>query len=146
MPFRFLDNITRADVAVEATARTRGALLAQAGLALATVQVELSSVKNKMTRTFTLQATSEEQLLVRFLSELLYFKDAEHLIFSRLNSRVKTNKHKNSKDTYSATCTAGGARINNNMVLGTDVKGITMHKLRIAKKGNVWTARFVVDV
>ena len=84
-----------------------------------------------------LESDDLEQLLVLFLSELVYLKDAELLFFSKFEVKLKGNtlKAKILGDKYS-----------DKMKFKNDVKAITMHLLKIEKKKETYFATVVLDI
>ena len=138
--FKVLDGIVMADTALEARGKDLNELFENAALAVEHVMVSLKSVKPKTTTTITLEKDSIENLLYEFLSELVYLKDAEQLLFSDAKVSITQNNgwllHAHLK----------GDTINTKMKLGTDIKAITLHKFVVTKTKTDWKAQVVVDV
>ena len=110
MPYKFLPDIAIADVAFEATGKTLPALFKAAALATTNVMVkDLKSVKQKKSKKIDVEAENVELLLFNFLQEIIYYKDADLLLFSKYNVKIKKNK----KDkTYKLQATAYGEKLN----------------------------------
>lgn len=137
--YRIIEGIAMADLAFEAVGKTPGEMFENSALAVESAQVDLRTVGKNITKDISLEKESIEDLLHEFLSEIVYLKDAEQLLFSD----AKVSISKNDKWILHAKLT--GDKINDKMNLGTDVKAITLHMFSV-KEENGWTARFVVDV
>ncbi|MBI4151194.1 archease, partial [Candidatus Woesearchaeota archaeon] len=122
MPFKMLEGVVMADAAFEATGKTPDELFEQAALAVESVMVNLKTVTKKSTTAITLEKDTIENLLYEFLSELVYLKDAEQLLFSK--ATVSVNKNKG----WLLNAKLEGDTLNKRMKLGTDIKAITLHQ------------------
>ncbi|HSU72865.1 MAG TPA: archease [Candidatus Binatia bacterium] len=136
--FRILDNLVMADTAFEATGKDLNELFEHAGLAVESIMAE--SVKKVITKDVSLEKDTVENLLYAFLSELVYLKDAEQLLFSD----IKASASKNSG--WALHAHLRGETIHPKMKLGTDVKAITLHQYEVKKGKDGWKATVVVDV
>ncbi|MBI4145583.1 archease [Candidatus Woesearchaeota archaeon] len=138
--FRVLEGIAMADLAFEAVGKDLSELFEHAALAVESAMVDVKTVKPKETTTITLEKDSVETLLYEFLSELVYVKDAEQMLFSEFKVSVAKNKG------WQLHAHLKGDTINKKMKLGTDVKAITLHQFSVTQDKKGWTARVVVDV
>src|SRR3989344_944604 len=85
MPYSFKDDIAVADVAFEATGRTLAELFESAGLAVTHTMVrDLASVQTKVAKKIEVEGSDVENLLFNFLQEVVFLKDAELLLFSKI--------------------------------------------------------------
>ena len=75
--------------------------------------------KSEIAREFSIEGDSDEQLLVKFLNELIYLLQSENLIFCKFD-------------------------IDDNPMY--DVKAATYHDLRIEKTRNGLTAQVILDI
>ncbi len=152
MTYTFLEGITRADVAFEAQGKTQEELIEQAGLALQSVQVELSTVKPVIKRKINIAAPTIDNLLYKFLEELVFLKDAEQLVFCKIKANIRTDE----KSLY-LSCELRGEVINSDtQQLGTDIKAVTLHKYKVEKidtsaeknpkEKSYWNAIVVLDI
>src|SRR5512142_1615916 len=83
MPYRYLDDVAIADVAFEAEGKTLRELFESSALALTNIMIRKpESLEPKVTRRFEVTAENAEMLLYHFLQELVFYKDAERLLFS----------------------------------------------------------------
>jgi len=137
--WKLLEGVVMADLAFEANGKDLNTLFENSALAVGSIMADLKSVTPALSKDISLEKEDVERLLYEFLSELVYLKDAEQLLFSEIKATVSKNNgwllHAHLK----------GDKINPKMRLGTDVKAITLHKYEV-KKGKAWTARVVVDV
>jgi len=143
MPYRFLEDIVMADVAFEAYGNSVLELFESAGQALTNVMIEeVSKIEEKYARDFKVSADSIDMLLFNFLQEILFYKDAEQILFKSfiiaMNEEEKTMELK---------VKAKGDKISpGRYELITDAKGISLFNFKVAKDKGVWKARVVVDV
>jgi len=83
--FHFLPDIATVDLAYEAFGKTYSELFENAGLALEESMVSLDSIEPTKKYTINKEENNLENLLFSLLEELVYLKDAEQMVFSRLN-------------------------------------------------------------
>lgn len=143
MPYKFIDNVSIADVAFEATGATLEEMFTSAGEALMNTQVkDLSAVSAKEKRGFTLEKKDEETLLHAFLQELIYYKDADLLLFREYKLKVER-----SENGLKMTASLKGERINQKKhELLVDVKAVSWHMFKVAHDESGWKAFVILDV
>ena len=143
MPYRYLEDITVADTAFEAEGKTLDELFSSAALATTNVMVRnLESVQTKIKREFAIQAEDLEQLLYKFLQEIIYYKDAQLLLFSRYEVKVESSEgqHRVKAKFY-------GEKLDmKKHDLIVDVKAVTMHRFEVKQIPNGWRAVAVLDI
>ena len=138
--YKFLDHT--ADIIFEATGKSVEELFENCGLALEETMVNLESIKHKEEYNITLETDSIESLLYDFLSELLFIKDTEGLLFNKFKITII---HKNKKHEIIATCV--GEKINRTRhELFNDTKAITKHQFKIENENGKWKASIIVDI
>ncbi len=131
--FRYLENITTADLAFEAYGADYDELLENAGLALESAQVDLESLEQSRVYKIELKANSLESLLHTFLEELVFLKDAKQLLFNR----IKCDVNKERSDLWVVSCDLSGEKIDKKKhKLGVDVKAVTKHLFKIERLPN----------
>ncbi len=139
--YRFLEGIVTADLAFEATGKGLNDLFANAALAMFESQVKLNTVEEKITKKIEMERNDVGQLLFDFLNEIIFFKDAEQLIFRS----VKVAVTKNAK--YRLVAELKGERIDQKKhKLGNDLKAVTMHKFKVEQTPKGWKCLVVVDI
>lgn len=142
MSYRFLDHT--ADVAVELTAPTLGALYAAALAAFTDTVTERARVEPAEARSFTVEAADAETLLVDWLGELVYafevdarlFHDAEVAIEETAAGRLRL------------TARARGERYDPaRHPIKVLVKAVTYHGLEVQQTHDGgWRARVIFDI
>jgi SHS2 domain-containing protein len=141
MPYRFLEDIATGDAAFEAEGRTLEELFVEAAVATFEVMVDTMGVEAKITREVELKNEAVDGLLFDWLSELVYLKDAEAVLFSKFKVNIKKN------DAYDLKAMVSGENINQQKhILRSDVKAITYHMFEVKKTGENWTARVILDI
>jgi SHS2 domain-containing protein len=128
-----------ADLGLRIRAADLDTLFAEAAQALFAVLVEdLSAVRPAQPVELRIDGDERDLLLFDWLKELLYRCDAEHLLFSRFDVKVR-------EDGLSAT--AWGEPLDRSRhVLDHEVKAITYHGLRVEPVAGGWEAEVIVDI
>ncbi len=141
MPYRFLEDIATGDAAFEAEGKTLEELFIEAAVATFEVMVDTESVEPKITREIVLKNESVGNLLFDWLSELVYLKDAEAVLFCKFNVDIKKN------DVYELKASVSGENIDQQKhSLRSDVKAVTYHMFEVKNTGKNWTARVILDI
>jgi SHS2 domain-containing protein len=139
--FEFVEGPT-GDLTFDARGQTLEAVFAAAAEAfLAATLEEPASIGIRERRALALEEPDLELLLLRFVNELVFLRDASRLLLRVERIRVTRN---------------GGARIEATLagepidprrhVLRSDVKAATAHGLRLAETADGWEARLTLDV
>ena len=143
MPFRFLDDIAIADVAVEVLEKTLEGLFASAAEALLQIQVEdIDSVHRKLQQTVVVTHEKIDLLLYRFLQELIFLKDSKRLLLRPEEISIEKQE--------------GGYRLKAKLAgeildplrhkQGVDVKAVTLHMFEVKQLASGWEATIVFDI
>ena len=141
MAFKFLEDVAIADIAFEVTAANIEDLFAEAGMALLEVSANPNDVKPKIKKEIKLSNTHIDRLLFDWIAELIYLKDAESLLFSKFDIKLKKNKE------HLLEASAWGSKINyKDMELRNDVKAVTMHMFEVKQTDKGWKATVVIDI
>jgi SHS2 domain-containing protein len=141
--FRFVDDVT-SDLTFEACGATPGELFAVASEALLAATVEHpDAVHDVVERRIALEDTRLDWLLRRFLSELVYLRDAEQLVLRARSVDVRGAPPQIRLDAILAGEALDLAR----HVAANDVKAVTAYELsvRCDERGE-WRARVTLDV
>jgi len=136
--FEFID-ITAADVAFVAYGNDLNELFANAALAMFNVMVETKNVERKVERRISVSGDDLVSLLFNWLNELLFYVDAENLVFSEFNVSVDTER-------FTLTAACRGEQISAKHEVKTHVKAATMHRMKIEKKQGRWEATVILDI
>lgn len=138
-PYKILDTVM-ADTSFEAYGKNLNELFQNAALATTSVMIESKTLKARTKKTFTISASTIEELLFSFLEHLIFLKDAEQLLFKTITVTI----HEKS---LTLTAELTGDTINTEkQTLGTDVKAVTYHTFKIEKTKIGWKAHVVLDV
>lgn len=138
--YTFIDHT--ADVLFRAKAATLSELFEQCALALEDTQVDLQKIKPRKTITITGQNSKIDRLLFDFLDDLIYYKDADSLVFNNFKVNI-TEKNK----IYHLTCQATGETLDHAQHdPKVDVKAVTMHLFEVKKVKDHWEAQVLVDI
>ena len=141
MPYRYLEELSSADAAFEATGRTLEELFSDAAIATFEVMSDTTKVSQLLTREIELENESVDGLLIDWLSELVFLKDTENILFGAFDVNIRKN------DVYILKAEAKGEKIDREKhSLRSDVKAVTYHMFEVTKKGDHWTARVVLDI
>ncbi len=143
MSYRYLEDVAIADVAFEADGKTLAELFTNAALAVTNTMVhDVGSVKQRVKRSFELEADDQEMLLYRFLQELVFYKDAELLLFSRYDVDIKRQIGK-----WRLNATVRGEELSREKhELGADIKAVSLHRFKVQKTTQGWKANVILDV
>lgn len=141
-PFVYLDDVAIADIAFDAYGKTLEELFTHCAEAVFTMMVNLKTVDVTVAREIHLRADTIERLLYDFLSELVYLKDTELLLFKT----VKVTLGRQGREHTLQATLHGDVIDREKHELGNDVKAITMHQFAITKEKNGYKARVVVDI
>src|SRR3990172_3926873 len=142
MPYKFLEDTSMADVAFEAQGKTLDELFKEAALAVTNTMVEdVRTIEQKTSKSIELTAANVEMLLFHFLQELIFYKDAELLLFNKFDIALEKKEqawHLHGK--------AYGEKISpDRHELLADVKAVSLYKYRVEKAAQGWRATGIVD-
>ena len=138
--FKFLEHT--ADIMFEAYGKSLNELFENAAMAVSESMVKTKDVKPKTAKIVKLQNVKVEMLLFDFLSELLYLKDAEQLVFSAFKVKVEE-----AKGNISLQAELKGDKLNmKTQEFRNDVKAITLHLFEVKKENGRWKAKVIVDI
>lgn len=128
-----------ADIGLRARAADLGTLFAEAARALFSVIVEnFDQVQPVEEISIALDGRRLDDLLYDWLAELLCEFDTRRVLFCRFDVRVSDS---------GLTATARGEPIDpDRHRLGTEVKAITYHGLKVEREGDGWLAEVIVDL
>ena len=143
MPYAYADDIAIADLALRAWGQTVEETFIAAAEATANAMVEdLATIAPREQRTFELHDAQLDLLLLQFLQELVFYKDAQRLRCECLRCRSP----RMTRASPSRLVRLGNCWTSRGMALGADVKGVTLHRLQVVQTPNGWEATVVLDV
>jgi SHS2 domain-containing protein len=138
--WQVLEAIAIADCALQIDGRDLGDLFATAAHALADVMVDPRTLAGHAERTIRLEASALDLLLYDWLSELIFLKDSEQLIFPRAEVSVRVTPP-------ALDARIIGGRIDRaHTVLRADAKAVTLHQFSLEPRAAGWYARVIIDI
>ncbi len=143
MPYRYLEDVAIADVAFEAWGKTIEELFESSGFALTNAMIkDLGRIEQKVVKAFEVEASDVEMLLFNFLQELIFYKDAERLLFNRFDLDIEQKDGK-----WHLGVKAYGEEIDREKhELLADAKAIALHNFKVEETAEGWGAMVIVDV
>ena len=135
MGFQFFDHT--ADVGIKAWGKTLDEAFENSALAVFEIMTDTSKIEPKVSVDIEVDGYDLENLLYRWIESLLFYYDAELLIFGRFQVKIDGLKLK---------AKAFGERFDETKhERRTVVKAMTYHEMSIKTNGNV-EITFVVDI
>ncbi len=128
-----------ADIGVVVTGIDLADLLAAAGVALADLITDPAQVEARNTRTISLEAPSAEELLVRWLNELIFVREVEEFLWRTVEVQVEG-------ETRLRATLHGETYRPGKHAVRTGLKAATYHQLAITRAPGAWKARVILDV
>ncbi len=128
-----------ADIGIDIFGTTLHELFANAAFAMFDIITDLSLVEGKNEYKIKVSGIDKEQLLVNWLSELLYLHDVKNVLFKDF-SVIEVH------DTQLNASLHGEVFIEGKHVIKTEIKAVTYHNLSITKKNQQWKARVIFDL
>ncbi|MCF6150477.1 MAG: archease [Candidatus Kuenenia sp.] len=128
-----------ADIGIDIFGGTLKELFSNAGYAMFDIITDLSSVDTKNIRTIAVEGIDREQLLVNWLSELLYLHEVKNMLFKEFCiDTIEENQ---------LSATLHGELLNEKKhIIKTGIKAVTYHNLSIKKENDHWKARVIFDL
>ena len=143
MRYIYVDDIAVADIAFRAWGDTLEDVFRASAEATVHAMVENHEVITPLyQRSIELHHTSLDLLLLLFLQEFLYYKDADQLFL-----RVQEMTIRQEENGFTLKGRVAGERIDpDKHELEADVKGVTLHQLQVKQTAEGWEATVVLDV
>jgi SHS2 domain-containing protein len=142
-PYEFLDDAPTADVGFRAWGETLDdCFRAAAEATLASMLANPTAVGRSERREVSVEHEEIDLALVRFLEELVYYKDAAGLLLRAAEVKVER-----SGEGWRVEARLEGERIDPaRHELTGDVKAVTVHRLKVEQTAAGWQATIVLDV
>ncbi len=143
MPYRYLEDIAKGDVAFEAEGRTvEEVFIASADATMAVMVEDLSTINKVEVMRLEVTNTDLDLLLYNFLNELVFFKDARRLLL-----RVTEVTITKTEAGYKLRASAYGDVIDpSRHPLSADVKAVTLHRFKLEETTDGWRSTVVLDI
>ncbi len=140
--YRVLDDVALADTAFEATGDSPSELFLAAGQAIIETLADPQLVQPVETRSITRRDQDLSALLFAWLSDMVYLKDAEGLVFHAVTAVVSKER-----GGWLVQGTLSGEPIDPaRHGLRADIKAVTKHLYEVRQEAGGWIARVVLDV
>ncbi len=141
--YKYLEDVAIADVAFEAQGKTLEELFESSGFALTNAMIkDLSKIEQRAEKSFEVEAEDVEMLLFNFLQELIFYKDAERLLFNKFDLDIVQKE-----DGWLLSARAYGEEIDREKhELLADVKAVALHNFKVEETEKGWRASVIVDV
>jgi len=140
LTYRFLPDVALADIAFEAESESVDGLFETCAVAITDIMVDPKTLRATTERRLSLTSESLDRLLYDFMTELIFMKDVDSLLFGDFRVRV-------SSEGTSMEAVAKGEKIDRERHgLRNDVKAVTMHLFGVKHQGNTWRTTVVLDI
>jgi SHS2 domain-containing protein len=143
MPYDYLKDGVTSDITFHATGRTLDELFTAAADATTNAMVaDLETVRPSVDRSAVLTDDSLDLLLMRFLDEIVFHKDAAGLLLRAADVHVE-----NVDGSHRVRVRLQGESIDpSRHDLRADVKAVTLHGLSVERLASGWRAEVTLDV
>lgn len=126
-----------ADAGISAAAPTLSALFEECALGMFELMYDFGGTTSEVTLQVTASGATREEMLVDWLSELLFLSERDHIAFSAFKVTDLSDGRLEG--------TARGLPMVEVELKGTPIKAVTYHQLRIAHDRD-WEATVIFDV
>ncbi len=143
MPYRYLEEIATADVALEAWGTTlEETFIAAADAAINVMVQDLDTISPAVRRDIRLESDAPDMLLYALLEELVFLKDAEQLLLRVSNVRIRRIA-----EGLQLEASGAGEKIDpERHSLIVDVKAVTLHRFAVEQLAEGWRAFVILDI
>jgi SHS2 domain-containing protein len=140
MPYEYLAHPS--DMGIRGIGETVEEAFAEAARAMFSLMSDLEKIEPKEAVSLEVDAENLEELFVRFLSELIFLRDTQGLLFSRFSLRIEKEGQR-----FRIKGQALGEKFDPaKHPRGIDVKAATYNWVKVEKQNGTWIAQGVVDV
>ncbi len=127
------------DLGIEAYGTSMQEVFRNAAIGLVSVAAGASKIVPRQERIVAIKALDRENLMVRWLTEVLYLYDAEKFLCADVEFETLT-------DISLKACLLGEPYDESKHELKIDIKAVTYHQLSIEDHNGEWIAQVYVDV
>jgi SHS2 domain-containing protein len=135
-----------ADLGIKAWGQNQRELLEEAALGMVSQVYNPDTVGETEVRTLDLEAEAMDELLLRWLREILYFMENESLLFKRFQIETDNFSNKDEKTLQIRASLHGEKRDPTRHDICKEIKAVTRHGLYAKKVGPWWEANVLFDV
>ena len=137
MPYRVLDHT--ADYMVEVVAEGKPELFSEAARILFDIITDLGTVEPRQSVSISVEAASDEELLVSWLTELLFLYEDQRWLFSRFEPRLVEDRRFEAE--------AWGEKLDpERHPIDREVKAVTYHRMALVRQGKSLSTTIVFDL
>jgi SHS2 domain-containing protein len=130
-----------ADGKFQAYGKTLGEAFENAALAMSSLMWDWTKVESRIRHFVHVRGADREQLLVKFLGEIVYLFDTKQFLLGKVDGlRIRPEF-----EGYSLEALLGGDSLSDRYEICGDVKAVTYHDLKIEECGG-FTVQVVVDM
>jgi len=144
LKYEFLPH--QADARFRAYGQTLEEALANAALAMVSLMWEVEKVKPVKKEVIKVEASSLEQLTVKFLTEFLYLLDVKSFLLAEVESIQVEEAQKDGRKLYRLEAEVAGDSASPEYEIYGLVKAVTYNEMRIEKTDGLWLLEVVVDM
>ena len=143
MNYEFLEDVAIADIAFQASGNTLEEVFQVSGDATINAMIEnIEEIQPKETRNFHIENDELDLLLFNFLQELIYYKDSELLLL-----RTQEIKIYEENGQHQLNAVMIGEKLDRDRhEQRVDVKAVTLHRFKLEKTAEGWTALVILDI
>lgn len=123
-------------------------LFGNAAYALSDIITDVSRINEKITKEIKVEGMDLEQLMINWLSELLYYYEVDSLIFKRYAIIYINKVAKNQKQSFfTLKAKAYGEKFDlERHIINTEIKAVTYHQIEVRKDNDRWRVRIIFDL
>jgi len=138
--YKFIDHT--ADIACEVSGDTLEELFTASVEAWRSSVVEDTKYREREIKKFKLKASSKEQLLVDFISEINYYLFTHNWLFNLVVELEIKQKNNN----WILSTKIGGMSVSQDVEIKQEIKAVTFHQMNIEKRDNKYCTLIVFDI
>ncbi len=143
-PYEILEHI--ADGKFLAYGRTIEEAFTNAALAMVSLMWDWKKIKPERKEKIIVEASSQEQLIVRFLSEIIYLLEVKSFLLGRVEGIKCEEVNLNLKKLYRLEAELAGELMSSDHEIYGQVKAVTYNDLKIEETDNGLVVQVVVDM
>ena len=142
MPYKLTDVHTTADAGLEVVGASPEELFADAAVGMTEIIVDLDGLVEKQEVSFDIEEATLDDLFFGWLSEVIYYKDAQSLLLKRCELKISEKSGR-----FILRARLFGDEIDpDRHTLKVDVKGVTYYKFGIKRERDKWRGEVVFDL
>ena len=142
--YEFLSHL--ADAKFRAYGRSLEEVLANAALAMVSLMWEAEQIRPTRKEAIKVEASSLEQLTVKFLTEFLYLLDVKSFLLAKVESIKVEEAQNDDRKIYRLEAEVAGDNISPEYEIYGLVKAVTYNEMKIEKTDGLWVLEVVVDM